>query len=337
MATTQRQALARDTFDELAERHRREIQVHCYRMLGSFHDAEDALQDALLNAWRSRDGFEERASFRTWLYRIATNTCLRKLERRAAPGRVLPTRRGPSVGFRPLGDPDRETAWLEPYPDAALPDAPDSAPGPAAQYEAREATRLAFVAAIQELPPRQRAALLLRDVVGMSTDETAAGLGTSIPAVNSALQRARATMKRRFPSGLPATPLVIDEAHQELLERYVRTWEAGDVDGFVGLLAEDAVWSMPPWPEWYVGRQAIGDFVAWVFGNRGRRRERLARTSANRAPAFGYYRSSPDGSEWKPFAIMVIEVRAGEITSITNFVDERVFAAFRMPAAPPPR
>ena len=328
-------ASEREAFQDLAERHRREIQVHCYRMLGSLHDAEDATQDTLLLAWRGRGSFAGRSSFRTWLYRIATNTCLRALERRGRRGRALPMAVSPQIAFRPLGEADRTTPWLDPYPDAALPEPPDDAPGPEARHEAQESIRLAFVAAIQELPARQRAILLLRDVVGLSAEETAASLATSVAAANSALQRARATLRRRFPDGTPAEPVEIDTSANDLLEGYVRTWEAGDVEGFVRLLAPDAVWSMPPWPEWFAGPADIGAFLGWVWANRAGRRERLVRTTANGAPAFGYYRSSPDGTAWRPFALMVVELRAGSVTSITNFVDEALFARFDLPPTPP--
>jgi RNA polymerase sigma-70 factor (ECF subfamily) len=324
----------REGFDILIEHHRREIQVHCYRMLGSLHDAEDATQDTLLRAWRARDGFDGRASLRTWLYRIATNTCLRAIERRALRGRLLPTAVHPRASFRPLGAADHETPWLEPYPDAALPEPPDDAPGPDARYEAHESIRLAFIAAIQELPPRQRAILLLRDVVGLTAEETAASIATSVAAANSALQRARATLHRRFPDGPPTGSGELDPAGRDLLERYVQTWEAGDVEGFVRLLAPDAVWSMPPRPEWFVGRADIGAFLGWVWVNRRGRAERLVVTAANGAPAFGYYRSSADGATWQPFAVQVVELGSGGIVSITNFVDETLFSSFELPPTP---
>ena len=285
--------IGRETFDELAERHRREIHVHCYRMLGSMQDAEDALQETLLKAWRGRLTFEGRASFRTWLYRIATNTCLRALERASVQGRRLPTQAGPSVRFQPLGDPDRVTPWLEPFPDPGLADQHDPAPGPDARVETAEAVRLAFVAAIHELPPRQRAILLLREVVGMSAVEAAACLDISTAAANSALQRARMTVRRRFPSGAPDRPTQIGEAERAVLERYVRAWEACDIDGLVALLSTDTVWSMPPWRQWYVGPAAIAEFVGWVWSRAKGRRERLVPTSANGSPAFGYYRLAP--------------------------------------------
>jgi RNA polymerase sigma-70 factor (ECF subfamily) len=327
--------IGRETFDGLAERHRHEIQVHCYRMLGSIQDAEDALQETLLNAWRGRQSFEGRASFRTWLYRIATNTCLRALERRAVQGRRMPTQAGPAVRFRPLGDPDLVTQWLEPYPDAGLPDQRDPAPGPEARVETAEAIRLAFVVAIHELTPEQRAILLLRDVVGMSAREAAGCLDISTAAANSALQRARSTIRRQFPAGRPERTPDIDEAEHVLLERYVDAWEARDMDGFVDLLATDTVWSMPPWRAWYVGPTAIAEFVGWVWSNGKSRRERLVPTSANGVPAFGYYRWSTDASGWDRFAIQLIDTDADRITAITNFVDGRLFDAFGLPPVPP--
>src|SRR5438309_11654430 len=237
-----RTAAAPGSFESLAERHRREIQVHCYRMLGSIHDAEDVVQETLLRAWRGLDAFERRTSFRGWLYRIATNACLTALSRRAH-GRVLPEDEAPPSAFAPLGTPASDVAWLEPYPDSALDGIPDDEPGPEARYEMREAVQLAFVAALQELPPRQRAALLLRDVFGLSAAETSATLDASVASTNSALQRARATLKRRLPDRRETLPMS-DERQRSLLVRYVKSWEARDIDGFVALLKEDAAWSM---------------------------------------------------------------------------------------------
>ena len=318
-------------FEDLVERHRREIELHCYRMLGSIHDAQDAAQDAFLGAWRGREAFEGRSSFRGWLYRIATNTCLRALERRATARRIVPQRHGPAVAFEALRDPADDIAWLEPFPIDPVAAIPDATPGPAAHVEIREAVQLAFVAAIQDLPPRQRAALLLHDVIGLSSEETAAALETSIAAVNSAIQRARATLRRRYPSGQPSVAGVPDDAQRRLLDRYVRAWEATDVDDFVGLLASDARWTMPPWREWYVGRAAIGAFLAWVW-RRGSGRDRLVPTWANGQPAFGYYRIVGDGPAWRPFAIQVVGVDRDRVRSIDNFVNADLFADFGLPA-----
>ena len=189
------QPLGATAFEHLVERHGREIRIHCYRMLGSIQDAEDAAQEALLRAWRGRGAFEGRASPRTWLYRIATNVCLRMLERRANARRLMPESLGASVPFAPLGDADHDTPWLEPFPDAIVGELPDPSPGPEAAVETLDAVRLAFVIAIQALPPRQRAVLLLRDVVGLSADETALAIESSTAATNSALQRARARLQ----------------------------------------------------------------------------------------------------------------------------------------------
>src|SRR5262245_50225014 len=212
----------REAFQHLAEPYRRELQLHCYRMLGSLHDAEDLVQETYLRAWRGLHRFEGRGSFRGWLYRIATNTCLGALARRPSARRVLPQAHGPPAEQPPDGRPATETAWLEPYPDAALEGIPDPAPGPAARYELREAVQLAFVAAIQHLPPRQRAVLLLRDVLGWPAAETARLLDASVASVNSALQRARATLEKRLPTGRQSTLRVPDERQRALLERYLR-------------------------------------------------------------------------------------------------------------------
>jgi RNA polymerase sigma-70 factor (ECF subfamily) len=274
----------RDAFQRLAEPYRRELLLHCYRMLGSFHEAEDLVQETFLRAWRGLDGFEGRGHFRGWLYRIATNACLSFLAGRAGARRVLPESQGPPADRMPTGEPATEVAWLEPYPDVGLGGIADTAPGPEARYEMRETVALAFVAAIQHLPPRQRAALLLCDVVGWSASETAVLLGTSVASINSALQRARATLERQFPSGRAATGPLPDDAQRALLDRYIRAWEDADLDGFVGLLRDDAIYSMPPWPQWYSGRAAIRGFfgTAWrYYGG-----FRLVPTSANRQPAF---------------------------------------------------
>src|SRR5262245_634331 len=318
-------------FQALVDRHRQEIRAHCYRMLGSIDDAEDATQDALLAAWRGYGAFEGRSSARTWLYRIATNTCLRALERRAAARRVLPQAVGPGAPIDSLGRPDLETPWLEPYPDAALAGIRDDAAGPEARFELLDSVRLAFVAAIHGLPPRQRAVLLLRDVVGLTAVETAHATGLSIAAANSALQRARAKLRDRFPAGPPAAFAGLDEGQERLLADYVRLWEAGDIDGFVGLLARDAVWSMPPWRQWFVGREATAGFLRWAWRSSADG-QRLVRTAANGAPAFGYYRRSADGARFEPFAIQVVELGEAEIRSIVNFVEPRFFEAFALPA-----
>jgi RNA polymerase sigma-70 factor, ECF subfamily len=318
-------------FDELVARYRPEIQLHCYRLLGSLHDAEDLTQETLLQAWRGLAGFEGRSSVRTWLYRIATNSCLRALARRSGRRRALPEAVAAPVAFAPLGRPDAESRWLDPYPDAALAGLPDGHPGPAARYELHESVRLAFVAAIQILPPRQRAALLLRDVLGFSAAETAALLDATLPSVNSALQRARATLSARPPDSDALGGRLTDARQQSLLERYQRAWREADVDGLVALLRDDVVWSMPPWRQWYVGRAPVRAFLAWALPPDGSRRHRLVPTAANGQPAFGHYRAAVETATWQAFAIQVLVIHGAQIASITHFVNPVLFEAFGLP------
>jgi RNA polymerase sigma-70 factor (ECF subfamily) len=323
----------RDAFARLTEPYRRELQLHCYRMLGSFNDAEDLVQETFLRAWRGHDRYEGRTSFRNWLYRIATNACLNALARRSSARRVLPETLGPPTYQPPAGEPVTEIAWLEPYPDAALDGIADAAPGPDARYELSEAVQLAFVAAIQHLPPRQRAILLLRDVLGWSAAETAALLDVSTTSVNSALQRARATLARRFPGGRPAAQPAPDERQRALLERYVHAWEGADLDGFVALLREDAVLSMPPYRQWYRGRAAIRTFFSWTWPRVGDGPSHLVPTAANRQPAFAHYLRNPDWQEWRAHAIWLPTLQDDAIAVLTGFIDPRLFAAFGLPMA----
>jgi RNA polymerase sigma-70 factor (ECF subfamily) len=325
----------RDAFQDLTEPYRRELQVHCYRMLGSLHDAEDLVQETFLRAWRGLDRFEGRASFRGWLYRIATNACLNVIARRPGARRVLPETLGPPVDQPPDGAPATEIAWLEPYPDAALEGIADDAPGPDARYEMHESVQLAFIAAIQYLPARQRAVLLLRDVLGWSATETAGLLDASTASVNSALQRARATLEQRYPSGRPNVPPEPDDRQRVLLDHYLRAWEDADLDRFVALLREDAVLNMPPWPQWYQGREAIRAFFAWAWRSSGRGPSRLVPTAANRQPAFALYTRGPDGSTYRAHAIWLLTLQEDTISALTGFVDPQLFAAFGLPAILP--
>src|ERR671919_399969 len=250
-----------DAYRRLVEPHRAELHAHCYRMLGSVHDADDALQDALLRAWKGLAGFEGRSSLRTWLFRIATNSCLALIERR--PKRVLP------VDFGPAADPHDdsewpivESVWLEPYPDDAL-GVESGLAGPEAAYERRESVELAFIAALQHLPARQRAILIMRDVLGFSAREAAESLSTTVAAVNSALQRARQAVEERVPKRSQQATLrsLGDERVRELVERYVDAWERGDAEAILAMLAEDATFAMPPYVTWYRGRDAIATFL----------------------------------------------------------------------------
>src|SRR5258708_11166972 len=232
-------------FVQLAEPLRRELKVHCYRMLGSLHEAEDAVQETYLRAWRSFASVDGRGSFRTWIYRIATNVCLDALSGRGHERRFLPDQRAPATSEMPDGRPASDVEWLEPYPDADLEGIADDAPNPEARYASREAVQLAFVAAIQQLPPRQRAVLLLCDVLGWSAAEVATLLGGSTASINSALQRARETLAKRYPDGRPPVALRPDPAQEKLLGRYIQAWEELDLDSFVALLKADAIYTMP--------------------------------------------------------------------------------------------
>jgi RNA polymerase sigma-70 factor, ECF subfamily len=320
-------------FERLAEPFRREIRLHCYRMLGSLHEAEDLVQETWLRAWRSFDSFEG-GSFRAWLYRIATNACLNAIAGRKHAQRLLPDQMGPATKQMP-GAPATEVAWLEPYPDSdlggILEGIADDAPDPEARYAAREAVRLAFVAAIQELPPRQRAALLLCDVLGWAAAETATLLGGSAASINSALQRARDTLAKRFPDGRPPAASRPSPAQQKLLSRYLEAWEGHDLEGFAALLKEDATFTMPPWLQWYAGREAIRAFFATAWSHCGGLR--LVPTAANGQPAFAAYQRSGAGAQWAVHSIHVLAFEHDMISTLTAFVkpDPRLLDAFGLP------
>ena len=320
-----------DAFRELTEPHRRELQVHCYRMLGSFQDAEDALQDTLLAAWQGFGGFEGRASLRTWLYRIATTRCLnarRSAARRPAAGWDIPGVEPPAPAR--LG----EVTWLQPFPDALLDGA--GPPGPDARYEQAESVSLAFVTALQLLPPRQLAVLILRDVLGFRASEVAAMLDVTVESVTSALKRARASLHRQ-----PAAPAVGRElppgagsaAEQAIADRFARAWQAADIGALVALLTDDAFIAMPPMPFEYAGRDAVADFCARLFG--GGRRFDLVPTRANRQPAFGAYLRAPDGTR-PGTGLYVLTLAGQQITAMTRF-DTTVLPYFGLPPSLPSR
>ena len=302
-------------FEQLVGPYRHEMQVHCYRMLGSVADAEDALQETLTAAWRGLGGFEGRASIRTWLYRIATTRCL-NMRRSASrhPPADLPV---PDV--QPP-EPTRlgEVIWLEPYPDVLLAGLPDSAAGPEARYESREAISLAFITALQLLPPRQRAALILRDVLDFPARETADLLDTTEQSVASALKRARATLAREMPAAGQQPPAANSRAEQELLARLVRAFEDGDVEGIVTLLTDDAWVRMPPVPLEYQGRELAGCFFATIAFRQGRR-YRLIPARANGQPAFGVYLRDPLTHVAHAFGLFVITLSGDRVSAITRF------------------
>jgi RNA polymerase sigma-70 factor, ECF subfamily len=308
-----------DAYRRLVEPHRGALHAHCYRMLGSVHDAEDALQDALLRAWRGLPRFEGRSSLRSWLYTIATNASLNAIERR--PRRMLPIDLGPPADPHDTpGAPLVESTWVEPYPDERL-GLVDGRAAPEARYERREGVELAFVAAIQHLPPNQRAALILRDVLGFSSQEVADTLDTTTAAVNSALQRARRTVEERLPERSQQATLraLGDERLNAIVEAYMDAMSRGDVDAVVSLLAEDAVWSMPPLGSWYRGAGAIAIFLATAPLN-GRWRWRHLPARASGQPAVGAYVLGADGA-YRAFALDVLTLRGDRIEAITSFID----------------
>ena len=306
-------------YQRLVEPHRRELHAHCYRMLGSVQDAEDALQDALLRAWRGLDRFEGRSSPRSWLYRIATNTCLDTIAKR--PKRVLPIDNEQPVV---------EGVWLEPFPDELLED--DGWAAPEARYEARESIELAFIAALQHLPANQRAVLILREVLGFSAKEVAGMLDTTPASVNSAMQRARASIDERLPERSQQETLrsLDDDDVRELVERYIDAWDRGDVDAVVAMLAEEATFSMPPLAQWFRGREVIRDFLPRGPLSIPRR---FVRARANGQLAFGTYKLV-DG-EWVANAIHVITLDgSGAITDAVAFLDASLFPRFGLPPVP---
>jgi RNA polymerase sigma-70 factor (ECF subfamily) len=318
-----------DAFRLLVEPHRGTLHAHCYRMLGSVHDAEDALQDALLRAWRGLRGLEGRSSLRTWLYRIATNACLDATARR--PRRVLPIDYGPPAGPRDeAGEPLTGPVWLEPYPDEQL-GLEDGSAAPEARYEQREAVELAFIAALQHLPARQRAVLVLREVLGFSAREVAESLDTTVASVNSALQRARKTVDERLPARSQQATLrtLGDDAIRELVESFVDAFERGDVDAILALVAEDATFAMPPYADWYRGREALGD--SWLMPGGPPPRLRYVPTRANGQPALGTYQRDPGAGTYLPIALDVLTLDGARISDITAFRTPEVFRLFGLP------
>ena len=317
----------KDQYSELAEPYRRELQIHCYRILGSLQEADDLVQETFLRAWRRLDTYQGRASFRAWLYKIATNACLDVLDQRHSR-RLLP------MDIHPASDPNAridpppsETYWLEPFPDDWLVD--QTAANPEARYSLYESVSLAFLTALQALPPRQRAALILTDVLDWSAREVAELLETSISSVNSALHRARVTLAKHYHSHVQEMPTKIepDERTQKLLDEYVEAWQTADIAGLVALLKKDAILTMPPSPSWYRGKNAIRIFAArtvfadnGMFAGKAKDRWKLLPLHANAQPGFAIYQRAEAG-DYHFSGIHVLTVKARQLTQITCFMD----------------
>ncbi len=302
------------TFAEHAERHRRELQLHCYRMLGSLDESEDLVQETFLRAWRRRETYAGRASFRAWLYRIATNACLDALERRP---------RRPQAA---------EVPWLQPYPDALLEGIPSTDDEPDAVVVAKETVELAFLVAIQHLPPRPRAVLILRDVLGWPAKDAAELLDTTVASVNSALQRARAGLKQHLPERRLDWAVESDQAQRDLLQRYMDATESGDMETLKATLSDDVRFTMPPEPGLWEGRDnVVGMWMSGGFGTHEFGRMRCILTSANLQPAVANYLAAPGESEFRPMALDVLRIEGGRIVDVVTFQGE-AFAALGLPA-----
>jgi RNA polymerase sigma-70 factor (ECF subfamily) len=317
-----------DAFRRLVEPYRAELHAHCYRMLGSLHDAEDALQDTLVRAWRGLPRFEEQRALRPWLYKIATNASLDVIAKR--PKRVLPIDHGPSVGAGAgPGTPLAESVWLEPYADELI-GIEDGYAAPEARYEQRESVELAFIAALQHLPARQRAVLILREVLGFSAREVAQSLETTTASVNSALQRARRAVSERLPAQSQQATLrsLGDERLRDLVQRYIDAWERRDVDLLVALLAEDALFAMPPFPNWFQGREVVIAFIS----STGKPRLRHVATRANGQPAVGWYVWDAGRETYLPAALEVLTLEGERVKAITAFAFPELFPRLGLPA-----
>ncbi|HEY2595433.1 MAG TPA: RNA polymerase subunit sigma-70 [Chloroflexota bacterium] len=315
-----------DAFQRVTERYTRELHVHCYRLLGSYHDAEDAVQETLLRGWRYRSTFVSRGTIRAWLYRIATNVCLTR-RTRPAEARALPPLLTEAVSRS-----TEPSINLSPYPDAVLDQIESATSDPAAEYELQESVQLAFLAAVQTLPARQRAVLILRDVLGWSAAEVAEALETTTASVNNALHRARATLEAQRADGRLQSSRVVanDEVEQSLVRRYVEAWLACDSKGLAGLLAEDVVLTMPPLPLRYTGRETVTAFYAALpFASRDR--IRLIPTRANRLPAVALYRLDSDVGKYRPLGVWVLRLDGTAIAEITAFVDASLPSLFGLP------
>lgn len=330
------QSISSDSADfiSLIEPYRRELHLHCYRLLGSLYEAEDMVQETLLRAWQHRDTFKGQASLRTWLYRIATNACLDTLKKRLP--RTLPAAISPAANpLNPLAAAWAESTWLEPYPDNWLVEATED---PAARYSRRESVSLAFLIVLQRLPPRQRAILILSDVLDWRASEIASLLSISVSAVNSALHRARVTMAKQYHTHERASEerLEADAETQALLARYLHAWETEDVAGLVALMKEDATFTMPPSPSWYLGREAIGTLLATqAFAPLAQNRWYFSPTRVNGCPAFAVYHATGPGDTFRAFGIQVIALDDDDpgllIADVTTFLDPSLLPVFGFP------
>jgi RNA polymerase sigma-70 factor, ECF subfamily len=316
-----------EAFRELSEPQRRELQMHCYRILGSLQDAEDMVQETLLAAWRNLEAFEGRASVRAWLYRIATNRCLDALRARSRRPQEVPEMQDERAP-EPTGR--FEPTWLEPYPDVLFEDIHDRTPGPAARYEARESIELAFIVALQQLPPSQRAALVLRDVLGFRTAEVAEMLDTSEVSVKGALQRARAGLEARLPDpDRERAPLPNSARERQLVRRFADAFQGGDVDEIVAVLTEDALLTMPPLPLEYQGHEAIAAYLRYREELRSAPMH-VVHTRANTQPALGCYLQDAHAAIARPFSLIVLTLEGDRISAMTRF-DHGVFPYFALP------
>ena len=315
-------------FRGLVEPHRAQLHAHCYRMLGSLHDAEDAMQEALLRAWKGLPGFDGKSTFRTWIYRITTNVCLDAIARR--PKRVLPVDYGPPAeSGHESGEPLSQRIWIEPYPDELV-GVDDGYASPEASYEQREAVELAFVAALQRLPARQRAVLILREVLGFSAKEVAESLGITVPAANGCLQRARRALESDLPERSQQATLraIGDTGVRAVVERFTTAFEGGDVEAILALLTEDVQFAMPPYAEWCRGREAVGE--SWLMPSPPAGRLRYVETRANGQLALGTYSLDPDAERFVPIALDVLTLRGDRIESVLAFRGPEVFAGFEL-------
>jgi RNA polymerase sigma-70 factor, ECF subfamily len=313
-----------EAFRRLVDPHRADLHAHCYRMLGSLHDADDALQETLLRAWRGLGRFGGLGLLRPWLYKIATNVCLDALARR--PRRLLPVDRGsPSGPDDDPGAPLAESVWVEPYPDGEM-RLQDGYAAPEARYELREAVELAFITALQHLPARQRAVLILRDVLGFSAAEVAGQLGTTVASVNSALQRARKSAAERLPEQSQQATLrsLGDASVRHIVERYMDAWERGDVDALAALLAEDATFAMPPYASWWRGREVIAAFAVQPV-------HRYLPARANGQLANAAYRWDPEKGRYAAEALEVLTLEGTQVKEMTAFMTPQVFPRFGLP------